>query len=37
VLFGTLIAVFVLHEPLNTVRAIAALLIVGGLVLLRLA
>ncbi len=36
VLFGALIAVVVLHEPLRASRIAAALLIVGGLVLIRL-
>lgn len=36
VLFGTAIAVVVLKEPLRAVRIVAALLIVGGLVLIRL-
>jgi drug/metabolite transporter (DMT)-like permease len=36
VLFGTAIAVIVLKEPLRAVRIGAALLIVGGLVLIRL-
>jgi drug/metabolite transporter (DMT)-like permease len=36
VLFGSLIAVAVLGEPLRPVRIAAALLIVGGLVLIRL-
>jgi len=37
VLFGALIAVIVLREPLRTGRVAAALLIVTGLVLIRLA
>lgn len=37
VLFGTLIAVIVLKEQLRAARVLAALLIVGGLVLIRLA
>ena len=37
VLFGALIAVVVLKEPLRSSRAVAALLIVAGLVMLRLA
>jgi drug/metabolite transporter (DMT)-like permease len=36
VLFGALIAVVVLKEPLRAVRIGAACLIVGGLVLIRL-
>jgi drug/metabolite transporter (DMT)-like permease len=36
VLFGSLIAVAVLKEPLHRARIIAALMIVGGLVLIRL-
>ena len=36
VLFGSLIAVVVLKEPLHRARIIAALMIVGGLVLIRL-
>jgi drug/metabolite transporter (DMT)-like permease len=36
VLFGTIIAVVVLKEPLRAVRIAAAVLILGGLVLLRL-
>ena len=36
VLFGTLIAIVVLNEPLRPVRVAAALLIVAGLVLIRL-
>jgi len=36
VLFGTTIAVVVLKEPLRAVRIVAALLIVGGLVLIRM-
>lgn len=36
VLFGALIAVIFLHEPLRTVRIVAALAIVVGLVLIRL-
>ena len=36
VLFGALIAVLVLKEPLRAVRVAAALLIVTGLVLIRL-
>jgi drug/metabolite transporter (DMT)-like permease len=37
VLFGALIAVIVLKEPLRAGRLTAALLIVAGLVLIRLA
>lgn len=37
VLFGSLIAVVVLKEPLNLVRVAGAVIIVGGLLLLRLA
>jgi drug/metabolite transporter (DMT)-like permease len=37
VLFGTLIAVFFLKEPLNPVRIAAVVLVVGGLLMLRLA
>jgi len=37
VLFGTLIAVVVLKEPLKPARIVAASMIVTGLVLLRLA
>jgi drug/metabolite transporter (DMT)-like permease len=37
VLFGTLIAVVVLKEPLNLVRTIAVIVIVAGLLMLRLA
>lgn len=36
VLFGAAIAVVVLHEPLRAVRVVAALMIVGGLALIRL-
>ena len=36
VLFGALIAVVVLGEPLRATRIAAALLIIGGLVLIRL-
>ena len=36
VLFGAIIAVIVLKEPLRTARAAAAVLIVCGLVLIRL-
>jgi drug/metabolite transporter (DMT)-like permease len=36
VLFGAVIAIFALKEPFLTVRVIAALLIVGGLTLIRL-
>jgi drug/metabolite transporter (DMT)-like permease len=36
VLFGALIAVIVLHEPLRAVRILAALLILAGLVLIRM-
>ncbi len=36
VLFGAVIAVVVLKEPLRAVRIVAALLIVCGLVLIRL-
>jgi drug/metabolite transporter (DMT)-like permease len=36
VLFGSLIAVVVLKEPLHRARIVAALMIVGGLVLIRL-
>jgi drug/metabolite transporter (DMT)-like permease len=36
VLFGAAIAVVVLHEPLRAVRIVAACLIVGGLILIRL-
>lgn len=37
VLFGALIAVVILKEPLQTARAMAAMLIVGGVIALRLA
>jgi len=37
VVFGTLIAVFFLKEPLNVVRIAAVVLVLGGLLLLRLA
>jgi drug/metabolite transporter (DMT)-like permease len=37
VLFGAIIAVVVLKEPLRTARIVAALMVVGGLVLLRIA
>jgi drug/metabolite transporter (DMT)-like permease len=37
VLFGTLIAVIFLKEPLNAVRVAAVMLVLGGLLLLRLA
>ena len=37
VLFGTLIAVFFLKEPLNLVRIVAVALVLGGLLMLRLA
>ena len=37
VLFGAIIAVVILKEPLRTARVVAAAMIVGGLVLLRLA
>ena len=37
VLFGAIIAVVILKEPLRTARVVAASMIVGGLVLLRLA
>jgi drug/metabolite transporter (DMT)-like permease len=36
VLFGAAIAVVILKEPLRAVRIAAALLIVGGLVLIRI-
>jgi drug/metabolite transporter (DMT)-like permease len=36
VLFGAVIAVVILKEPLRAVRVVAACLIVGGLVLIRL-
>ena len=36
VLFGALIAVVILKEPLRAVRIVAALLILAGLVLIRL-
>ena len=36
VLFGAVIAVVVLKEPLRAVRVVAACLIVGGLILIRL-
>ena len=35
VLFGTLIAIVILKEPLYATRAVAAVLIVAGLVALR--
>ena len=37
VLFGTLIAVLVLKEPLNLVRVAAVVLVLCGLLMLRLA
>jgi drug/metabolite transporter (DMT)-like permease len=36
VLFGAVIAVVILKEPLRAMRIVAALLIVSGLVLIRL-
>jgi drug/metabolite transporter (DMT)-like permease len=36
VLFGALIAVVILKEPLRAIRVAAALLIVAGLVMIRL-
>ena len=36
VLFGAVIAVVLLNEPLRVLRILAAMLIVGGLVLIRL-
>jgi len=36
VLFGAILAVTVLKEPVRAIRIVAALLILGGLVLLRL-